>query len=141
MTEIEKAFEMQRGEGDPEIIDRLISEGRLHQIFTKDGEERLYPSAGYIFERLPECDLDNNLLREVAYRLESRGLLRLHRSVQGWLWQPTLAGRNAGLCTNEIPFHVLLSNLGLTAELERVAAFRRFESGVNDEEGCDDIAG
>lgn len=85
MTDIEKAFEMLRGEGDTGIIDRLIGEGRLHQVFTKEGEERLYPSAGYIFEKLPEYDLDNSLLREIAYQLESRGLLRLHRSERGWL--------------------------------------------------------
>jgi len=142
MTDIEKAFEMLRGDGDTGVIDRLISEGRLHRGVADDGKERLYPSAGYIFEKLPEYDLDNSLLREIAYQLESRGLLRLHRSERGWLWQPTLAGRRAGLCTNEKPLHVLLADLGLTDELARVAAFRQFESKSDEEEeGCDDVAG
>lgn len=141
MTDIEKAFENVRGEGDTSIVDRLISEGRLHQVFTEDGQERLYPSAGYIFEDLPEYDLDDNCLREIAYRLESRGLLRLHRSEHGWLWQPTLAGRRAGLCSNEKPLHLVLADLGLIEELERVAAFNQIGVKVEEEEICDDIAG
>ncbi len=119
MSDIEQSFEMRRCGNDSGVLDRLISEGRLHQVITGGGEEKLYPSAGYMFEDLREADLDENCIRELAYELESRGFLGLRRTEAGWVWQPTLAGRRVGLCSHEKPLHVVLVDLGLTEQLQR----------------------
>lgn len=125
MNDYQRAFEFQQHEDENEELGRLVEQGKLHVVIGEDEQEKFYPTAAYLFEDLREEDLDVMPMREIAYTLESRGLLRLRRTTVGWSWKPTLAGRQAGLRSKK-PAHEVLVSLGLENEILRICRAQDF---------------